>query len=1564
MAEKINIGKFINNLDTEDLTSDKLQGVVNNVYAKAITQHKKADKQVEDNFKEKDKETTEFVKSNHDRLKANKEKVAKEINEGFANLSNKEKIDYVIDNYKKITGRNISGVYTKSVGEDENVPLFDQDYIDATADRMEKFLKKNGMSSKEIDDFYYDLDAELASRYNELSARKPKGKVNEAEEERDTHWDKVKKFQKGDRRDKDSVLKDLGYDKEDRERLQKKVNEDFDTETKQGQKIIKMFKDLDDGRIHIIGKKNSQWEPFFIGLGYDFRDGTWGQGVYDFETAEEAEEWLKGPNHYRKSGYKVRPFVKAAGAPAQQQLESKKSVNEKKRSKKELDAENLDFEYTVRNAQGDVINGFAKKSEAIKCAKSNPDAKWVEYEEFDKDTGESQYSEVIWGDISETKQTRRLGKELKEAKIEDTRKQIKNNPKILKKLGLTAKEIDKLSDKELRKVLNDHGYSEITSIDGRKLESKKLRESAVEFVEKDRETGELIYKVEDSGKFIANHLGKSVSGKTIEEVRDKLHKIDDEHIKHFRNLPESKKLRESEGEVNPSNIYSILVKELPAKDIDHHESDLYVRKTPKSTEIINKLNNKSLLSTFRDQIDNDIWYDLPFCYTPFWDKAGEWEESLKLKESSRALPRSATKVKLGNDVFVKDNLGWRKEKSPYGFANYVDLRSFIKNRPDDDLEIIETDKDWRTPKKLTPTAKELEDELDNKSFVSSCYVENKNTLIVTGAWKSSGRAANSCYVDLRHFLTTYLGHDDFDVKVLKEESRDGGKEFAYKMKVILKYINTNESLREDLQSVDMDKFHKKYSDNYEFLYNNRNVAGEDEAVDFFDQWIKDEKHKEFMQRFFEVHHDFISSDREAAAFAFTLEDFDLLDESLKLTEADDGNMTIETSTSILDMFYPTLYETADDFYIDDYKRLDEILADVSMKCVEEAFEEVFPNATFKFKEVKHPREYNFSGENIIFDVTLPKADYEKVKEEVMRDPGFKKFLSKNSPRDGYIPFGAYDLDRFETQDPMYSIGQIVKYKADKEDLDGQWFEDFRDELYNNFTTYDDLWEETMEWLEDHEQAYQDFLTHFNANESSVIDLDSIFDWISEHDTLAQDFENAFGIHLGESLKESDASDFPSVKNNAIKAAKRDGYDQIVTLDDDGFYTIHRDYPNNKFDGKIVGRTKTSWDRGVQNVRFIKESLEESLHDGDTFEFFGLQFSLLFLDHTGDEPDEYAIVCDSIPDPYDNEPIWIGKTVSENATEKEIRKLCVDWIYDQPDKTLLTFSSKQEDDALEDEWFAMNGDVALAFVENNDPQYIADLIYNGDVEQCLQNTGKQVALDLYHQLGVEGFQKEIGNWVDWDETYKWESFKIRKRKSLKESQTQEIEKIMNSLKRDFGPEIEAKMDEFVNSPENTKVWKAGYKIVPTKEVEKKYDIHYVNGEPQSATLKDKTNNSRDMFLLYGPTIDYKEIFYTENGWKKFEKWLNKQGVFDKSTHFAITYTDNWPLGPNDYWTTPTGRFNTLEVAKKFADKNYKSKAVVMIEDDRRSYLPAYGESIRFYDTWMTEQAFQKIRDSEQ
>jgi len=97
-------------------------------------------------------------------------------------------------------------------------------------------------------------------------------------------------------------------------------------------------------------------------------------------------------------------------------------------------------------------------------------------------------------------------------------------------------------------------------------------------------------------------------------------KLSDKDKRFVKNT--NKKMAEDVWEVNPGNICEIAMKTLPAEDIDHHESDLYIRKTPESTALINKMQYKDcgLLTTFRDQIEGDIWYELPFCYSGFWQE--------------------------------------------------------------------------------------------------------------------------------------------------------------------------------------------------------------------------------------------------------------------------------------------------------------------------------------------------------------------------------------------------------------------------------------------------------------------------------------------------------------------------------------------------------------------------------------------------------------------------------------------------------------------------------------------------------------------------------------------------------------------------------------------------------------------------------------------------------------------------------------------------------------------------------------------------------------------------------
>ena len=68
------------------------------------------------------------------------------------------------------------------------------------------------------------------------------------------------------------------------------------------------------------------------------------------------------------------------------------------------------------------------------------------------------------------------------------------------------------------------------------------------------------------------------------------------------------------------DIYEKAIEMLSPNDIDHHESDLYLRKTLKSEKLINEYEFINLVSVFRDNIDNELWYEIPFAYTPYWER--------------------------------------------------------------------------------------------------------------------------------------------------------------------------------------------------------------------------------------------------------------------------------------------------------------------------------------------------------------------------------------------------------------------------------------------------------------------------------------------------------------------------------------------------------------------------------------------------------------------------------------------------------------------------------------------------------------------------------------------------------------------------------------------------------------------------------------------------------------------------------------------------------------------------------------------------------------------------------
>ena len=66
--------------------------------------------------------------------------------------------------------------------------------------------------------------------------------------------------------------------------------------------------------------------------------------------------------------------------------------------------------------------------------------------------------------------------------------------------------------------------------------------------------------------------------------------------------------------LTPSTLYAAAVDLLPAGDIDHHYSDLYIKVTQASAQLRNRYQYPRQVTIFTDAIEGTLWYEFPFCY--------------------------------------------------------------------------------------------------------------------------------------------------------------------------------------------------------------------------------------------------------------------------------------------------------------------------------------------------------------------------------------------------------------------------------------------------------------------------------------------------------------------------------------------------------------------------------------------------------------------------------------------------------------------------------------------------------------------------------------------------------------------------------------------------------------------------------------------------------------------------------------------------------------------------------------------------------------------------------------
>jgi len=53
-------------------------------------------------------------------------------------------------------------------------------------------------------------------------------------------------------------------------------------------------------------------------------------------------------------------------------------------------------------------------------------------------------------------------------------------------------------------------------------------------------------------------------------------------------------------------------------EIDHRESDLYVKYSREVVTLLKQYSGLKNVRAFVSQIDGAIWYDVPFAYDPYW----------------------------------------------------------------------------------------------------------------------------------------------------------------------------------------------------------------------------------------------------------------------------------------------------------------------------------------------------------------------------------------------------------------------------------------------------------------------------------------------------------------------------------------------------------------------------------------------------------------------------------------------------------------------------------------------------------------------------------------------------------------------------------------------------------------------------------------------------------------------------------------------------------------------------------------------------------------------------------
>ena len=200
-------------------------------------------------------------------------------------------------------------------------------------------------------------------------------------------------------------------------------------------------------------------------------------------------------------------------------------------------------------------------------------------------------------------------------------------------------------------------------------------------------------------------------------------------------------------------------------------------------------------------------------------------------------------------------------------------------------------------------------------------------------------------------------------------------------------------------------------------------------------------------------------------------------------------MTIRTSTEMLGIFSTdtyALYSNGDfnnyDFdYLEEtegitfLQALNKVIMPVAEELLEDALDPVI-SCKVKAVEVVNPREYNFTTDNTIVDISFNGNDFKKLKANAVRDPAFSKYLKDNySSYSGFISFMADNLEKFNEQDLEEQFCQVVSFyisDSEKENYQQKFWYELLDDVYDKYSYL---------WIDDEDDYYNESFSRKRVN---------------------------------------------------------------------------------------------------------------------------------------------------------------------------------------------------------------------------------------------------------------------------------------------------------------------------------------------------------------------------------------------------------------------------------------------------------------------------------------------------